>query len=101
VMLTDGRANVGRGGLRGRAVAEEHALLAARQMRAARFTSLLVDTSAQPQESARRLAGEMGAAYLPLPYAGAASLSAAVRAADPSADVGKRAGKQAGTRSRP
>ena len=90
VMLTDGRANVGRGGVRGRAAAEEHALLAARQMRAARFTSLLVDTSAQPQESARRLAGEMGAAYLPLPYAGAASLSAAVRAADPSAHAGKR-----------
>jgi magnesium chelatase subunit D len=101
VMLTDGRANVGRGGLRGRAAAEEHALLAARQMRAARFTSLLVDTSAQPQESARRLAGEMGAAYLPLPYAGAASLSAAVRAADPSADVGKRAGKRAGQSARP
>jgi magnesium chelatase subunit D len=97
VMLTDGRANVGRGGLRGRAVAEEHALLAARQLRAARFTSLLVDTSAQPQDSARRLAGEMGAAYLPLPYAGAASLSAAVRAADPSAELGK----SAGTRPRP
>ncbi len=85
VMLTDGRANVGRGGLRGRAAAEEHALLAARQMRAARFTSLLVDTSAQPQDSARRLASEMGAAYLALPYAGAASLSAAVRAAGPAA----------------
>ena len=97
VMLTDGRANVGRGGVRGRAAAEEHALLAARQMRAARFTSLLVDTSAQPQESARRLAGEMGAAYLPLPYAGAATLSAAVRSAGP---VGQ-AGGSANPRSRP
>jgi magnesium chelatase subunit D len=83
VMLTDGRANVGRDGSRGRAVAEEHAQLAARQMRVARLTSLLVDTSAQPQESARRLAAEMGATYLALPYAGAAALSTAVRAAEP------------------
>jgi magnesium chelatase subunit D len=80
VMLTDGRANVGRDGLRGRAVAEGHARLAARQMRAARLTSLLVDTSAQPQASARQLAGDMGATYLALPYAGAAALSTAVRA---------------------
>ena len=81
VMLTDGRANVGRDGSRGRAVAEEHAQLAARQMRAARLTSLLVDTSAQPQEGARRLAADMGASYVALPYAGAAALSVAVRAA--------------------
>ncbi len=80
VMLTDGRANVGRDGLRGRAVAEDHARLAAHLMRAARLTSLLVDTSAQPQASARQLAEDMGATYLALPYAGAAALSTAVRA---------------------
>ena len=81
VMLTDGRANVARDGTPGRARAEEHALLAAQRMRAARFTSLLVDTSAQPQASARQLAVQMGATYLALPYAGATALSLAVRAA--------------------
>ena len=81
VMLTDGRANIARDGSPGRARAEEHALLAARRLRAASFTSLLVDTSAQAQPSAQRLATEMGATYLPLPYAGAAALSQAVRVA--------------------
>ena len=81
VMLTDGRANIARDGSPGRVRAEEHALLAARRLRAASFTSLLVDTSAQAQPSAQRLATEMGATYLPLPYAGAAALSQAVRVA--------------------
>jgi magnesium chelatase subunit D len=42
---------------------------------------LLLDTSPQPQPSARLLAQAMGATYLPLPYAGAQLLSQAVRAA--------------------
>jgi len=85
VLLTDGRANIGRDGNPGRARADDDALTAARQMRLGRFAALLVDTSPQPQPSARRLAAEMGATYLPLPYAGAAQLSQAVRAvgADP------------------
>ena len=90
VMLTDGRANIGRDGSRGRAVAEDHARQAARRMRAARLTSLLVDTSAQPQASARQLAGEMGASYLALPYAGAQALSLAVRAASTEAPMAAR-----------
>jgi magnesium chelatase subunit D len=44
------------------------------------LTSLLVDTSPQPAQAARRLANEMGAVYRALPYAGAAELSAAVKA---------------------
>jgi magnesium chelatase subunit D len=42
--------------------------------------SLLIDTSPQPQATARELAAEMGAAYLPLPRADAASVSGAVQA---------------------
>jgi magnesium chelatase subunit D len=43
--------------------------------------SLLLDTSPQPQLAARQMAQDMGATYLPLPYAGAQVLSMAVRAA--------------------
>jgi magnesium chelatase subunit D len=40
-----------------------------------------VDTSPRPQANAQRLAVEMGARYLALPYADASMLSRAVRAA--------------------
>ena len=59
----------------------EDAQAAARQLRMAGFAALLLDTSPQPQASARELAQDMGAAYLPLPHAGAQLLSQAVRAA--------------------
>ena len=81
VLLTDGRANIARDGTPGRARAGEDALAAARQMRIEGFAALLLDTSPQPQVTARELAAAMGARYLPLPHAGAAVLSQAVRAA--------------------
>ena len=81
VLLTDGRANIARDGTPGRARAADDALAAARQIRVEGFAALLLDTSPQPQEPARQLALAMGARYLPLPYAGAATLSQAVRAA--------------------
>ena len=81
VLLTDGRANIARDGTPGRARAGADATAAARQLRAHGFAALLLDTSPQPQETSRQLAAEMGARYLPLPYAGAATLSQAVRAA--------------------
>lgn len=80
VLLTDGRANVARDGAPGRARAERDALAAARGLRAAGLTALLVDTSPRPQPAARQLAAELGGPYLPLPYADAAALSRAVRA---------------------
>ena len=80
VLLTDGRANIARNGEPGRSAAEADALAAARLLRAQSLTSLLVDTSPQPAPAARRLAAEMGAVYRALPHAGAADLSAAVRA---------------------
>ena len=90
VLLTDGRANVARDGRPGREQAEVDALASARLLRAAGFTALVVDTSSHPHPSAQKLAAEMGARYLPLPYADAQRLSQAVQVAVP----GKRASVQ-------
>lgn len=78
VLLTDGRGNVARDGSPGRARAAEDVDLAARQYRLAGLSTLLIDTAPQPQPAAQALARTMGAAYLPLPYAGSAALSRAV-----------------------
>lgn len=80
ILMTDGRANVARDGTGGRARAGEEALAAARLVRTAELTALLVDTSPKPQDKARELAREMEAVYLPLPYADASSLTRAVQA---------------------
>ncbi|AOF85272.1 von Willebrand factor type A domain protein [Hydrogenophaga sp. RAC07] len=81
VMLTDGRANVARDGRHGRVQATEDALAAADAFRLAGFAALLIDTSAQPGEASRQMAERMGATCVPLPHAGAAGLSQAVRLA--------------------
>jgi magnesium chelatase subunit D len=81
IVMTDGHANIARGGKPGRVQAEADARSAAGAMRAAGLTSLLVDTSPRAQPLAGRLAIDMGATYLPLPVADAASLSRSVRAA--------------------
>ena len=79
VLLTDGRANITRSGQAGRAQAEADALLMARQLRAARLTTLVVDTSLQPAPAAQRLAQALDGHYRALPQAGAALLQAAVK----------------------
>ncbi len=81
VLLTDGRANVARDGAGGRAKAEADALAAARLVRATGLAGVLIDTSPRPQQAGQDIARAMGARYLPLPYANAAMLSQAVRAA--------------------
>ncbi len=53
---------------------------AARQLRGAGITAVLVDTSPRPGVSGEAIAKEMGARYLPLPHADAATLSKAVLA---------------------
>ncbi|ACI99472.1 magnesium chelatase subunit D [Rhodospirillum centenum] len=83
VMLTDGRANVARDGGKGRQKGEQDALAAAKQFRITGLTALVIDTSQRPDPAARQVAGEMGALYVPLPYADAAALSGVVRAAAP------------------
>lgn len=80
IVLTDGRANIARDGGQGRPRAEEDAMNAARQLRAAGIAAVLVDTSPRPGPLGQQFAGEMGARYLPLPHADAAALSRAVRA---------------------
>jgi magnesium chelatase subunit D len=83
VFLTDGRGNVARDGRTGRAIGETDATLAARSLRALGMSVLLIDTSPKPQAMAEKLAIDLDALYLPLPYADAARLSAAVRATRP------------------
>nr|WP_238231139.1 VWA domain-containing protein [Methylobacterium thuringiense] len=80
VLLTDGRANVARSGEGGRARAGEEALAAGRLLKALGLRMLLIDTGTRP-EGARRLADVADARYIPLPYADASGVSAAVRAA--------------------
>ena len=80
VLLTDGRANVARDGRGGREAAARDADDAAHRIRNAGHAALLIDTSARPHPASRRLAGEMGATYLALPFASAASLSQSIRA---------------------
>ena len=80
VMLTDGRANVARDGSGGREQAHADALQAARQLALMQASVLFIDTSPRPQPLAAELAIAMRARYLPLPHAGAAMVSQAVRA---------------------
>ena len=81
VLLTDGRANVARDGSGGRERAQSEATQAARQLAALQVPLLFIDTSPKPQEAAAHLAGAMRARYIPLPHAGAAAVSLAVRVA--------------------
>ncbi len=79
VLLTDARANVALDGRGGREQAHSDAVSVARRVRAAAIRSLLIDTSPRPGATAQTLAGELGARYVPLPHADAASLANAVR----------------------
>lgn len=81
VLLTDGRGNIARSGAPGRIAATIDATAAARQLKAAGFTALLIDTSPQPQPAAQELAAHMGAAYAALPHAGAQAVSRVVQMA--------------------
>ena len=81
VLLTDGRANVGRDGQGGREKALDDALAAARAIAVTQCAALLIDTAPQPAPAARRIAEAMRARYLALPHAAAHTVSAAVRGA--------------------
>jgi len=85
VLMTDGRANICREGAACREQALEDALHSCEQLRAARISSLAIDTSPAPQTQAASpvslLARAMNARYVKLPFIDAAHLSNAVRAA--------------------
>jgi magnesium chelatase subunit D len=79
VCLTDGRANVGRHGTKGREQALADALDSAVALRVTGVRSIVIDTSPRPHASAERLADALQGTYLPLPHADAAKLSDAVQ----------------------
>jgi magnesium chelatase subunit D len=87
VLLTDGRANIGRNGEPGRPKAMQDAVDAARRIGVANVAALAIDTappSAPGQEApVRTLAEAMIARYIRLPRADAASINAVVRGALP------------------
>ena len=86
VLMTDGRANIGRNGAPGRPQAMSDALDAARRIGADKIAALAIDTapaSARGEAPARALAEAMNGAYVKLPLADAACVKAAVRGARP------------------
>lgn len=80
VVMTDGRANIGKHGRSGRLLASQDAMSSARALRLARLPTLFLDTAPRPQPQAQRLASEMGASYLPMPYVDAARVSRQIQA---------------------
>ena len=78
VLLTDGRANIGRTGQPGRSAAVEDALAAARLVRAAGVAAAYIDTSPRPRPDGDLIARAMGAVYAPLPYVDATAVFAVV-----------------------
>lgn len=80
VVLTDGRANIAADGSAQRERAERDAEAAARAIGQAGIGTAFVDTSARPRPEGARLALAMGARYLPLPRADAATMHRAVAA---------------------
>jgi magnesium chelatase subunit D len=81
VVLTDGAANVARGGNTGRRVGEEDALVAGRQASAYGLPTLLIDTGPRPSQFAAQLADCMNGRYFALPMADAKALSDIVKRA--------------------
>lgn len=78
IFLTDGHGNVSRDGQPGHPESTEHALDAAREFSTLGVPCIVIDTSRRPRDRARRVADALGGRYLPLPYADAGALAAAV-----------------------
>ncbi len=81
ILLTDGKANIGRDGTSGREQARKDAGAMAEALRRSGLPAILIDTSPRPQTAAAALAEQMGATYLPLPRADAKGISRTVEAA--------------------
>ena len=87
VFLTDARANIARDGSPGRPQAEADAVASAHALRGLGATTVLIDTSPRPAETAQRMAEAMGARYVALPRTDAQGIHAAVAAAMPRASA--------------
>ncbi|MEM9461626.1 MAG: magnesium chelatase subunit D [Myxococcota bacterium] len=79
VLMTDGRGNVARDGRSGASQAQEDALESSRRLRHSGVPALLLDTAPRPRPRVRRLAEQMNARYLPLPYLDPAGISREVQ----------------------
>lgn len=78
VFLTDGSANIAADGSPGRPQANADALTAARGIASAGLDAVVIDISPRPRPEAARISEAMGARYIPLPFADAKALKAAV-----------------------
>jgi magnesium chelatase subunit D len=79
VLLTDGRANVSLTGSGGRAQAQDDAKKSAKEFCSCNIAAIVLDTSPQPHYLAQGIARDMGANYMPLPFAGAQAISEVVQ----------------------
>ncbi len=79
IFMTDGRANIARDGTADRRQAMEDATASARVIRASGIASIFVDTAPRARPDTEQLARELGAHYLALPRADAATLSGVAR----------------------
>lgn len=68
VFLTDGRPNIGFGGVQGRQQAADDAARAAAIFRAGGTRGVVIDTASRPQGALADLARRLGAVYRPLPH---------------------------------
>ncbi|MEM7733531.1 MAG: magnesium chelatase subunit D [Pseudomonadota bacterium] len=80
-ILTDGRANIGLGGVQGRAQAREDAQAMSQAVAHQGLKSVVIDTANRPGREGAELAKWLRGDYLPLPRADARMISAATDAA--------------------
>jgi magnesium chelatase subunit D len=81
VLLTDGRANVALDGRQDRTVALADASAAAKRVKAAALSALVIDIGARARPEASALAKDMAARYLHMPVGHAATVTAAITGA--------------------
>jgi len=81
VILSDGRGNIALSGAPDRTAAEADAINAAQRLRQTGCTVLFFDTANRPSPRAQALSAEIGAQYLPLPFADSAAVSKSVKRA--------------------
>jgi magnesium chelatase subunit D len=84
VVLTDGRANIGRDGKPGRKQAGEDAIASAKALARMGVDAIVIDISARAAREGAALAEAMNARFLALPRADSRQIADAVEAAQPS-----------------
>ncbi|MEO1048766.1 MAG: magnesium chelatase subunit D [Pseudomonadota bacterium] len=87
VVLTDGRANIGRDGQPGRKQAGEDATTSAKAIARAGIDALVIDIAARVGPDSAALADAMNARFLALPRADARQIASAVEAVQPTRDA--------------